>query len=402
MNSQSICSWIYMLLLFLFNWNIVDVFGQSNNFVVTNFGALADGITDSKQAFADAWKKACQTPGGIVTVPTGKTFLVSIGEFEGPCNGQTLLQMDGTLVASEDSKLDDTEFWITFHKIDDLVLCGTGIFDGKGALSWSHCDESSSCHHRPASLRIHAVTNANIQGITSLNSKMFHFQIHNSQNVNVENIRITAPHDSPNTDGIHISNSRDVKIVNSIIGTGDDCISLGDGCTNVNISGVACGPGHGISIGSLGKYSDEEDISGITVTNCSLSNTTNGLRIKTWAPSKSSIVVSDITYADITLDNVKNPIIIDQHYCPHDECQNKGESSVQIKGVKYINVRGSSATEDGIEVQCSKLKPCEDVEFCGVELKLNGGPTIANCSNVGGQFLESNPSCHDLLPLCNK
>ncbi|XP_042045074.1 polygalacturonase-like [Salvia splendens] len=354
------------------------------------------------KAFADAWKNACQTPGGVVTVPAGETFLVSSGEFEGPCNGQTLFQMDGILVASEDLKLDDTEFWITFHKIDDLVLSGTGVFDGKGALSWSLCDRSSNCHHRPASLRIHDVTNAYIQGITSLNSKMFHFHIHNSQNVNVENIHITAPHDSPNTDGIHISNSRDVKIADSIIGTGDDCVSLGDGCANVNISGVACGPGHGISIGSLGKYSDEEDISGVTVMNCSLSNTSNGLRIKTWAPSKSSIVVSDITYANITLDNVTNPIIIDQHYCPHDECQKEGESSIQIKGVKYINVRGSSTTEEGIEVKCSKSKPCEDVEFSGVELNVNGNPAIASCSDVGGLFLESNPVCPNLLPLCIK
>ncbi|XP_042067471.1 polygalacturonase-like [Salvia splendens] len=356
------------------------------------------------KAFTDAWKNACQTPGGVVTVPVGETFLVSSGEFEGPCNGQTLFQMDGILVASEDLKLDDTKFWITFHKIDDLVLSGIGVFDGKGALSWFQCDKSSNCHHRPASLRIHDVTNAYIQGITSLNSKMFHFHMRNSQNVNVENIHITAPHDSPNTDGIHISNSRDVKIADSIIGTGDDCVSLGDSCANVNISEVVCGPGHGISIGSLGKYSDEEDISGITVMNCSLTNTSNGLRIKTWAPSKSSIVVSDITYADITLDNVTNPIsyhpiIIDQHYCPHGEYQKEGESSVQIKGVKYINIRGSSTTE-GIKVKCSKSNPCEDVEFSGVELNVNGNPVIAISSNVGGLLLESNPFCPNLLPLC--
>lgn len=103
-------------------------------------------------------------------------------------------------------------------------------------------------------LRIHDVTNASIQGITSWNSKMFHFHIHNSQNLKVENVHITAPRDSPNTDGIHISNSKDVQIVDSSIGTGDDCISLGDGCKNIKISGIACGPGHGISIGSLGKY----------------------------------------------------------------------------------------------------------------------------------------------------
>ena len=38
-----------MFLVFLLNWNIVGVFGQSNNFLITDFGALADGITDNKE-----------------------------------------------------------------------------------------------------------------------------------------------------------------------------------------------------------------------------------------------------------------------------------------------------------------------------------------------------------------
>ncbi|KAL8519235.1 hypothetical protein ACS0TY_010248 [Phlomoides rotata] len=61
--------------------------------------------------------------------------------------------------------------------------------------------------------------------------------------------------------------------MNSIIGTGDDCVSLGDGCRNVNISGVFCGPGNSIRIGSLDLYKGEQDVSGITVKNCTLSMT---------------------------------------------------------------------------------------------------------------------------------
>lgn len=162
---------------------------------------------------------------------------------------------------------------------------------------------------------------ASIQGITSLNSKMFHLHIHNSQDIHVENVQITAPRGSPNTDSVHVSNSRGVRITDSSIGTGDDCVSLVGGSTYVNISGVACGPGHGINIGSLGVNNDEKDVSGIRVMNCSLKSTDNGLRIKTCAPSRSSIVVSDVTYADITFEDVTNPIIIDQHYCPHGDCQ---------------------------------------------------------------------------------
>ncbi|KAL0291404.1 UNVERIFIED_CONTAM: Polygalacturonase [Sesamum radiatum] len=189
-----------------------------------------------------------------------------------------------------------------------------------------------------------------------VNSKIFHLLIHESQNLNVY-VSISAPEDSPNTDGIHTGNSNGVNIFDSHIATGDDCLSMGDGSRNVNISGVWCGPGHGsrnvnisgvwcgpghgISIGSLGKYEGEEDVNGITVRNCTLTNTDNGLRIKTWAPSLSSTVVSDVTHSDINVNNVKNPIIIDQYYCPGGSCSHEGESSVAIKGVKFINIRGA-------------------------------------------------------------
>ncbi|KAL1560678.1 galacturonan 1,4-alpha-galacturonidase [Salvia divinorum] len=345
------------------------------------------------QAFANAWTKACQTPGGVVSVPAKNTFLLSGGEFVGPCNGLTVFQIDGTLVASTDPKLDDLKYWITFDNVDGLNVVGNGVFNGSGPSSWAQCRSSSNCKNRPTSLKIHAVSDATISGITSLNSKMFHITINNSKNVRIANVQITAPADSPNTDGIHISKSSYVDITESSIGTGDDCVSIGDGASNVNISGVACGPGHGISIGSLGKYAGEQDVSEITVSNCNLTNTDNGLRIKTFAPSMSSNVVSDVTYSDIALNNVKNPIIIDQHYCPNRACNSGGESGVQINGVKFINVHGTSATRLGVSLQCSKTGPCQDILFSGLQLTVGGGsPATASCSNANSRFLSSNPS----------
>ncbi|KAI3465526.1 hypothetical protein Pfo_022189 [Paulownia fortunei] len=336
------------------------------------------------QAFTNAWKKACETVGGIVSVPRG-TFYVSGADFQGPCNGSTLFHTDGIVIASNDPTLDQ-DYWITFYEVDGLTVSGNGVFDGNGASSWSRCNGLANCNLPPTTIKINYVTNASIQGINLVNSKMFHLHIQESENVNVNNVHILAPGDSPNTDGIHIGNSNDVNIMDAHIATGDDCVSMGDGCTNVNISRIWCGPGHGISIGSLGKYKAEKDVGGITVRNCTFDNTDNGLRIKTWAPSSSSSVVSDVTFADIIINSVDNPIIIDQYYCPHGSCNHEGESSVQIKGVKFINIQGSSASATAVNVQCSKSKPCQDIEFIGLGLTFNGQPTTALCVNADDKF----------------
>lgn len=92
-------------------------------------------------------------------------------------------------------------------------------------------------------------TNSNnilINGVTSLNSQMFHIVIDRCNNVKVQGTKITAAGNSPNTDGIHVQMSTSVTILNSNIATGDDCISIGPGTTNLWIEEIACGPGHGI------------------------------------------------------------------------------------------------------------------------------------------------------------
>ena len=88
--------------------------------------------------------------------------------------------------------------------------------------------------------------NVAVSGLTSLNSQMFHIVINGCENVMLQGVTILAPENSPNTDGIHVQLSTGVTILNSKIGTGDDCISIGPGTTDLWIESVGCGPGHGI------------------------------------------------------------------------------------------------------------------------------------------------------------
>ena len=85
-----------------------------------------------------------------------------------------------------------------------------------------------------------------VSGLTSVNSQMFHIVVNACNNVNMQGVRVIAAGNSPNTNGIHVELSSSVTILNSNIQTGDDCISIGPGTTNLWIENVACGPGHGI------------------------------------------------------------------------------------------------------------------------------------------------------------
>ncbi|KAL7098883.1 hypothetical protein ACP275_09G046600 [Erythranthe tilingii] len=364
--------------------------GQNEIFRITDYGAVSDGKTDNTNALMSAWKEACATNGGVVSIPNGIFFLRG-AVFEGPCIGETYFMIKGTLIASDDASLDD-DYWILFHKVDGLTVFGNGTFDGNGAKAWSYntCDRSTSCKRPPSSIRLNTLRNTVVREINLLNSKMFHLTINECDNLSANSIDIRAPADSPNTDGIHIARSNNVRVTDSRISTGDDCVSMGDGNTNVNITKIWCGPGHGISIGSLGKYKEEKDVSGIFVDNCTFTKTDNGLRIKTWAPSTVSTTVSDVTFSNILMDDVENPIVIDQYYCPNSLCSHQGESDIEIRGVKFVNIKGSSESKVAVDVQCSKKKPCKNIEFVALNLttKATGQPTTASCSNADHKFID--------------
>lgn len=165
------------------------------------------------------------------------------------------------------------------------------------------------------------VNNSRIKGITSLNSKAGHFNLFKVNHFNVTGVNITAPGDSPNTDGIKIAFSSNIQISNTHIGTGDDCIAILSGNTKFDIYNVTCGPGHGISVGSLGKNKDEKNVVDLTVRDTVFTGTSNGIRIKTWQSSASTIAISNLVYENIQMIDVEIPINIDQKYCPYPPCQ---------------------------------------------------------------------------------
>lgn len=54
-----------------------------------------------------------------------------------------------------------------------------------------------------------------------MNSAQFHVRFDNCSDVVVDSVTIKAPASSPNTDGIHIENTHNVQIRNSVISNGN-------------------------------------------------------------------------------------------------------------------------------------------------------------------------------------
>ncbi|TYG60862.1 hypothetical protein ES288_D07G101800v1 [Gossypium darwinii] len=334
----------------------------------------------------DAWKEACaSTSPAKIVVPKGIYFL-STATLDGPCKAPIELQVEGTVKAPADPGAFKEPKWIAFNRIENFKLSGAGVFDGQGTTAYKRkgCKKHNFCGSLPINLRFDFLTNAMIQGVTTKDSKQFHVNVLGCKNITFEHFTVLAPGESPNTDGIHIGRSDGVNVLNTEIKTGDDCVSIGDGTKNLVINGVTCGPGHGISIGSLGLFKNEEPVDGVTVKNCTLTNTSNGVRIKSW-PGAEPGTCSNIHFEDITVTNVSSPIIIDQKYCPWNKCKiNVQESKVKLSNISFKNIHGTSALPEAVKIICSATLPCENVELADIEITHNGptGTAISQCSNV--------------------
>ncbi|KAI9181131.1 hypothetical protein LWI28_011785 [Acer negundo] len=364
-------------------------------FDVTHQGVKA-GAGQCKQnavALTKVWVQACQSVAPAkVLIPPG-TFEMSAVVLEGPCKNPIIFEIQGTLKADTDKNVYKDRTWFSFEGIDGLQVTGRGTFDGQGPTFWSSskCNHKNSCNlELPSSIKFCRVTNTVISGFTSLNPPAFHMHVIGSSNFTAHSLTITAPGDSPNTDGMHISTSCNVKVLNCKIGTGDDCISVGQGNTDVTISGIQCGPGHGVSIGSLGKYQDEKNVNKVLVTDSKFTGTTNGARIKTWLNSP-NLKATAITFQNLVMDMVKNPIVIDQEY----GSKSPVPSNVQLSDIHFRNITGTSTSEATVNVMCSKKFPC-CVDMANINLVYKGADKQSEkfqCANAKLTFTgKQNPA----------
>ncbi|CAJ2661351.1 probable polygalacturonase At1g80170 isoform X1 [Trifolium pratense] len=357
---------------------------------ITDFGAKGDGFHNDTQAFLEAWKVACSFSGFTkVIFPYGKTFLVHPIDIAGPCRSKVTLRISGTIVAPRDPEVWhdlNKRKWLYFHGVNHLSVDGGGKIDGMGQDWWSRSckhNYTNPCKPAPTAVTFHRCKNLKVRNLMLINSQKMHMAFTSCRRVVASHLRVLAPASSPNTDGIHISATTGVVISRSVIRTGDDCISIVRNSSRIWIRNISCGPGHGISIGSLGKSNAWEKIHNVKVDGAYLYNTDNGVRIKTWQGG--SGFASNITFKNILMENVSNPIIIDQYYCDsRDPCKNQ-TLAVQVGNISFINIEGTSATEETIKFACSDTSPCEGLYLENIFLpSYFGGDTRSYCWQAHG------------------
>ncbi|KAK4429814.1 Exopolygalacturonase [Sesamum alatum] len=347
-------------------------------FDIINYGAKTEPKFDNAQAIIKAWKAACDSAGPAkVVIPAGD-FMAGEVVFAGPCKSPTTtVEIQGHLFANIDPSTYTGGSWILFQRVDNVVMTGGGTINGEGKHDWKYANGDSLL---AVSLRLEEVGHGKVNNLKFVDSMGYHIEVMGSHDIDLQKLTITAPGDSPFTDGVHLTGNTNVNVTDSVIGTGDDCVSIGHGNQNIMVARIICGPGHGICVGNLGKHADEKDLKGVTISNCTLTGTTNGARIKTYHDSV-PITASDIIFQDIQMNDVQNPIIIDQHY---NSSTTTTQSKVKIMNARFMNIRGSSASAVAVSLNCSSSAPCEGIELADIDLVPAGstGPLTSACSNA--------------------
>ncbi|TYH28298.1 hypothetical protein ES288_A02G133000v1 [Gossypium darwinii] len=289
--------------------------------VVAKFGAKAGD--QQIEPLLDAWKEACaSTSPSKIVIPKGIYFLRS-ATLDGPYKVPIQLQIKGTVKAPADPEL----------KISNCL-----------AEEFSTAREPLLIKGKVAKVMI----------------IVFHANVLGCKNITFERFTVSAPDESPNTDGIHIGRSDGVNVLNLEIKTGDDCVSIADGSKNLVINGK----------------------------NYTMTNTSNGVRIK--RPGAEPGTCLNIHFEDITVTNVNSPIIIDQKYFPWNKRKinvctiYQNQSKVKLSNICFKNIHDTSARLEVVKIICSATLPCENVELADVEITHSGptGPAVSQCLNV--------------------
>ena len=359
------------------------------------FGAKGDGKTKDTAAIQKAID-ACAAMGGTVQLTAGTYVSAPI-----VLKSNITLRLDkgATLLGSPDHgdypkitmfHLPDLQPLVSAANATNVAITGEGTIDGNGESWWEMARKSKGAgilgseHPRPKLIIFDHCKNVRIEGVTVQNGPMWQIVPYYSDSVVIRNVRILAPQHSPNTDAIDPFSSSNILIDHVYADVGDDNVAIKSGpinspgpddpSRNITITDCTFKHGHGLSIGS--------ELAGgaqtIRAERIRFEGTDNGIRVKSNRDRGNDIGI--FIFRDITMKNVKNPIIISEYYpkvMPPDgeAAQPVGRLTPHFHDIVIENV---TATGGGVAAVIAGLpeSPVKNVVLKNVKISAETGMTV--------------------------
>jgi polygalacturonase len=295
------------------------------------YGAKADGVTKDTKAIQAAVEDCASKGGGTVRL-SGGTFLT--GPVLLKSNITLEIEKGAVLLGSPDradypavtfARQQTVQSLVSAVNAENVAITGEGTIDGNGKVWWDYIVGARDAgvlgndHPRPFGVLFDHTKHVRMEGVTVQNSGMWQIVPYYADDVVIRNVRILAPK-SPNTDAIDPFSSSNVVIDHVFSNTGDDNVAIKSGAINspgpdapsknITITDCTFENGHGLSIGS----EIAGGVQNVHAERIHFKGTDQGIRIKSARDRGND--VSNLSFKDITMEDVKTAILITEYY-PH-------------------------------------------------------------------------------------
>jgi polygalacturonase len=364
---------------------------------VKTYGAKGDGTTKDTIAVQKAIDECTAGKGGgTVEVPAG-TYVIAPIVLK---SNMTLhLAKDATLLGSPDMT-DYSKVVFARHptvqplvgsvNAENITINGEGTIDGNGHIWWDYVRGVRNSgvlgtdHPRPMGVVFDHSKHIRMEGVTVQNSGFWQIVPYYADDLVFRNLRVLAPL-SPNTDAIDPFSSSNIVIDHVFASTGDDNVAIKSGeinspgpddpSKNITITDCTFERGHGISIGS----EIAGGVQNVHVERVTFKGTDNGIRIKSARDRGND--VSNISYKDITMENVKIAIYITEFYASRDPEGEVPAEPVTRLTPKFHDITMENVTATGSGVAASIVglpeSPVLGLTLKNVHLEGKTGMSIA-------------------------
>nr|AHJ09934.1 glycoside hydrolase family 28 [Diabrotica virgifera virgifera] len=262
----------------------------------------------------------------------------------------------------------------------NLHVSGAGaILDGLGAQYWDGYGDKGAV--KPKFLKIRT-TGSTFDNIHLLNCPRQCVSILSSKQTTLTNFNIDVSagditHLATNTDGFDLSDSDGITIENSVVRNQDDCVAVNSG-KNYHFNKLNCNGGHGLSlsVGMSKNDSPRNHVEDVTFSNCIVSNSLNGIHIKTHSDAGKGYI-NGVEYRNIILKDITNYGINVQQDYQGGHSTGYPTSNIPINGLKLEGVTGSLRSGQPVYIFCGN-NACFNFNWSGVSI--TGGNQQSSCN----------------------